>query len=339
MAQLLKKLIIVFAFVALVIISIAFIMQNVAKKPSNTAITPAQFNKFWGDEIKNKGALSAYKEFKNTNKKSQGVSRHINAHRIGELLYKFENTDAINICDISFNYGCMHGLFISATEKEGIGALNNLYDKCPKDSIPAEVVCQHSLGHGLLEYFGATDAGVKKAVARCYELKENNSLFGCASAVMMGYEFPYTQGDYDGVVKVMPAVKDPYALCQRFEAEYQDACYFSMPAWWIGAYKIDYPQVSEKCRDVSDPRQKDNCFTGTGRIISLLEDFNVNSVIEKCGLIEDSFVEKCLDGAAQSFSILRSNNTQAKDQICKLLSDQYNYSCSNESQTKQKLKS
>ncbi|HVT01183.1 MAG TPA: hypothetical protein VHE53_03025, partial [Patescibacteria group bacterium] len=286
------------------------------------------FEERWKSEIKIKGPKIAYQDLKKEYKNYKSPAQHVAAHLMGELLYDALGMEAIAICDSSFQYGCYHGVFISASVDKGADIASQLNTICLSSDlwVPA---CQHGIGHGLVEYYGNSKTGLLKALVKCDELVGNTAIAGCADGALMEYEFPSSDDPDDIRPQIREMVSNnPHEICNIVSGDLsRRSCYFSMPQWWFLTFKDGYKHVGQICETVKSDKEKEACFIGIGGDVVLRNNFDKERAMSVCNTMpnEDSRAS-CLHGAYWIITSL-SPKTENSSSLCNVLNDDRKTEC------------
>jgi len=272
----------------------------------------AAYNRpYWEQQISAHGAARAYAEFVQTNAAAPRNRQHFSAHAMGAALYTKLGMSGIAVCDQTFAFGCYHGLASKAIAEGGEKAIQALDAECThafgKQEFNLMSMCQHGIGHGILEYVGYQDLG--QALEMCTSLVDQPApRVGCTSGVFMEYFTPLAvQGE-----GMEPALRPfdsatPYAPCPSVAAAFQQSCYFELGQALRQTPDSEYLSV---CAGLSGvPRT--NCFLGVGTDFARIPD--PEQVVVRCEAAapEDAFF--CRAGAAWGYS---GDGTQRSQEMC-----------------------
>lgn len=242
----------------------------------------------------------------------QNYNQHAVGHIFGEMLYKKEGVYGIKICDDAFWWGCYHSLTSLAIIENGVDIIPELIINCGEKSD----FCEHGIGHGLLEYFGAK--GMDEALKAC------SSFFGerdsCLTGIFMEYNFPL------GTARA-PTNKDYYKPCGSLLEIYQGACYFELPRWWERVFKSDFEKVGKLCSLIDFEENKNQCFLGVGEIVSLITSHELDSTISLCEKMSTTTgIAYCKIGASIGFSTVSGKSGEAPN-VCRGIEKKYREQC------------
>lgn len=212
------------------------------------------------------GGNNAYADFKENLSADSPNVQHREAHLFGRALYNVLGDKAMGVCDDSFMYGCIHEFVARALAEHGIGYAHVLNMFCLGFGQHAHF-CQHGLGHGLVSYFGYSDAMIDHALRICGQLPGNGPIGGCRGGVFMEYNFQTLLETYANVRRVDP--QDLETPCSDFFGESYMACVYWMPQWLrraeyasLDAYHA-VQKIGVVCTHVKS-EYRDVCFQGIG---------------------------------------------------------------------------
>ena len=269
-----------------------------------------------------------YEVFKNRYSQIDQTKVHNLAHWIGTEIYSPGGMDGLLICDEAFSYGCYHGFFIKAFEKEGKDLYQSGDKYCFGDgSQPLKYGgCIHGLGHGVLYLNGYDLEGLKSALKDCESLSSISSINGCNNGVFMEYNTRTMQSLDSGEIELRPLDNNnPLEPCNEINDKYANDCYFEQPAWWAGVYFNDFQKMVELCEGVVEKTAKENCFGGIGRMIPVVDGYQGNKVKEICMSISGgSYQSYCIE---KSVEVLLGIGKQDSMGFCDLLSTDFAKSC------------
>ncbi|HVZ66673.1 MAG TPA: hypothetical protein VG917_00245 [Patescibacteria group bacterium] len=302
-------------FASVLIVCGVYIRNSKAKIPDMEQSVDS-FNSFWKKEISTKGGYIAYKEFKESNFHKKPEMQHLAAHFIGSDLYDVLGYKAITICDLSYRYGCYHGVFSSAIKEGGLSVVSKLDEKCFGGKI-LPTPCQHGIGHGLMEYFGEGKGAAEKSLNECSKLRFNKNYAGCSYGVFMEYELNLAESFQS--VNLISKKYSSFQICDGFAKKRdRESCFFTMPKWWRLFYGDSYSKIGKMCGEISDDKA---CFMGLGRDILSQQNYNVRNTIVLCKKISNSNnLVNCLSGAYLAYLNLIPNKKNFAIQLCDGLS-------------------
>lgn len=269
-----------------------------------------------------------YELFKDRYSQIDQTKVHNLAHWIGTEIYSHGGMDGLLICDEAFSYGCYHGFFIKAFEKEGKDLYQSGDRYCFGDgSQPLKYGgCIHGLGHGVLYLNGYDINGLKGALEDCESLASISSISGCNNGVFMEYNTRTMQSLDTGEIELRPLdSNNPLEPCNEIDGKYSNDCYFEQPAWWAGVYFNDFQKMVELCEGVIGKSSKENCFGGVGRMIPIVDQYQGNKIKEVCMSISSgSYQSYCIE---KSVEVLLGVGKQDSMGFCNLLSADFAKQC------------
>lgn len=228
-------------------------------------------------------------------------SQHNAAHVYGETLFDVAGKKGMRVCDAQFNYGCYHGFLSRAISQEGLKVVARLDAECRK--VDPETVCQHGIGHGILEYLGHTK--INEALAVCDMTRQPDPLAGCTSGVFMEYNVPLMESS-DGVLSLdprpIPDIRNPHDICGTVAEKYRQSCYHELPQWWQFVYERDFATLGRFCEQVADLASQAACFKGIAKLIPSSTNYDPKETITRCHMLSSrDRVTDCIVDAAWSF--------------------------------------
>lgn len=229
---------------------------------------------YWKEKIQDVGPGGAY-EVLVSFLSADGFTpqeQHLVAHMFGAAAYQIAGVNSLLFCDDQFSYGCQHEVVAHAISDYSIAFADELNEVCASKGGIAGEVCQHGLGHGILEYFGDDGRGLNAALDLCTSLGNLGSLNGCYGGVFMEYNL-------GNLVDSQPVYRIPHRdglsyPCAVVSENTQPACFARLPQWWILAVYDGPPGESssvlgEWCRKEAPSDQLLNaCAFGLGRAFS-----------------------------------------------------------------------
>lgn len=233
----------------------------------------------WTEEIQRGGPKAAYEAFR-TMYPEQSVVSHQAMHLFADLLYDDTGIDALSLCDGSASFGCFHQLSIRAYQEYGADATNKLNALCNEN-----VACIHGIGHGLREYYG----DVAKALYACSTSQSTDrQKVACEAGAFMDYLTPLTVDDGNLTIESRPYdARNPFSPCtdEGIPKEFDDACYRSVPSWWMRSGHVSVTQAGTLCLQLSsDIRYR--CFYGIGIELAVISGNDVARVKRACDTMQ-----------------------------------------------------
>jgi hypothetical protein len=218
-------------------------------------------------------------------------------HVLGELLYKKEGMGALEICDDRFGFACFHQVAIEAIRERGEGVISSLSSVC---SVANGGLCIHGIGHGILEYYGSDDQGLRRGLQACADFLDPVYGGNCADGVFMEY-----QGVLFGGEESPRTIEgtDSFRMCDTaVPLRFKNECFRSLGRWWISYYR-DVGRGEEVCAAVPAQYQS-SCYFGIGSYFPLIMNFEAERVYAACAdLLAVSARSFCTSGARLQMSI------------------------------------
>lgn len=239
---------------------------------------------YWAGRIEAVGGSRAYKELSSYLADKEAFTQHDVAHFFGRALYTTEGVEGVAVCDEHFTSGCLHEFIARAIISEGLSNVDLLDAACSRSTSPmAFTMCQHGVGHGVLAYLGFSEKNLAEALAVCKALPNVGVLEGCYSGVFMEYN-----------VRGMVSLNTPrpmtegamYLPCLNLPEEYQSACIYRQPQWWLATI-----------------------FAGRTNDVVVYKDMGQ---LCKTGNLSKKLVRNCIEGVA---IMLRIDTTASRNQI------------------------
>lgn len=257
--------------------------------------------KYWSARIAAIGADSAYREFIDSYKNASYNVQHPAAHLMGNLLYTELALKGMLVCDSSFGFGCYHQFFMDALGERGLRIIPALDAECLTKYGKFGTGCQHGIGHGLGEFFGYTDEGLRKALAACSETTTVTPYFGCASGVFMQYNKPVS---FDGTaltgqVRSLDRQQPLYPCDTVVSEPWKTVCFYALGNWWFDNF-LPVSTAGSYCQDAPSSYQ-DDCYLGVGSALVWRVGYDIASVKQSCAEMPQQGRALCRAGAAWSF--------------------------------------
>lgn len=238
--------------------------------------------------------------------------QHNVAHMLGETIYRHDGLRGVTVCDGEFNYGCYHGFFARAVQSEGVSVLAPLDNECTQLPDGRASVCQHGLGHGLIEFFGTK--GLISALDACTTLEQPNPVAGCTSGVFMGFNLRFESASDDQFITVARPImqnESPYAPCDIVPERFRQSCFHELPQWWNQVFEGDFTKLGALCAAIADSSLRTQCVQGIGGIAASSARYDVAATSALCGMLHTSEdINACVVTASWSFE--ENNGAQDK---------------------------
>src|SRR5690606_31793579 len=121
----------------------------------------------------------------------------------GASLYAQTGADGFSACPHDFLEGCAHEFVGRALVEHGTSFAETMVSIC-NASGTVEARCMHSIGHGVLGYFGYDTEALLQALLICGAL-EHTPWSSCGDGVFMEYSLRLlASGDSGGTLEVRP---------------------------------------------------------------------------------------------------------------------------------------
>lgn len=263
----------------------------------------------WSRRIDDVGGKEAYQELKNKYKDLKPYDAHLYSHLFGTLLYIKLGAQGVSVCDDAFAYGCYHSYMGKAIQDQGIGVVNTLGAHCAENLRSMKMNpggCHHGIGHGILSYYGYTFHSLQRALATCYEFKNENEITPCEAGVYMEYDFRFMLLDEKATREFQE--NDPESPCKQLADNLKPYCYFSHGRWMIesltGTYPERFKKIGKICSAVEGEENKTQCFAGPGHVVGMYANYSIPTARQLCkqfspyGIV---YVNSCLSAAKGAY--------------------------------------
>ena len=288
--------------VLIVIAGVVGVALYTAQQPriSYSDTDPSYNRAYWEEQITHRGAPQAYRAFVEKNAIAPRNRQHFSAHAMGAAVYAQLGLPGIAVCDQRFAFGCYHGFTSRAIAEGGEQAITTLNTTC-RDTFGIEAfnlvsMCQHGLGHGILEYVGYQH--LTQALSMCASLVDQPApRVGCTSGVFMEYFTPLAQVNGGMEPALRPFDTDnPFDPCPSVPEAFQQSCYFELGQ---ALRQTEGSQYLSVCAQLSGvPRT--NCFLGVGTDMARIPD--PADVVARCEVAAPEDALFCRAGAAWGYS-------------------------------------
>jgi hypothetical protein len=232
-------------------------------------------------------AGASYTAFKERYEHEDFEITHGAAHLFGEILFEAAGVENVLVCDTDMNFGCYHGFVRAAVSSLGLEVIASLDAVCSSIGASGAPVCQHGIGHGILEYVGHTN--LADALDACASLDQPDPLAGCSGGVFMEYNVPFSigeRGEFQIAARPLIDLRYPYAPCDTLEnAAFSQSCYHELPQWWKQVYPEDYAEFGRFCQAVPERLDREACMGGIAKIIPQAANYEVEASATLCALL------------------------------------------------------
>lgn len=270
---------------------------------TNWTVDVTKEQSIWSSYIEKEGPKEAYSRLKEKYKNDDLDTQHIMGHLFGEILYSKKIKESLSICDKYFGYGCYHGFTVRFIVENGLNSIKEMDALCRKIEGLADGQCQHGIGHGLVEYFGAyTPEKMQKTIETCDELTNSKGIYSeCIIGAFMAYrETLSLDGDEFKVSFRGFDPQSPYSPCIESPARARGMCYAGLGLWLDIVFKQNYEKAGKYCYGVPIKEDRDLCYFGVGLFAATRSEYNVESTIEKCEQMPKNGKTMCFIGAYRS---------------------------------------
>lgn len=247
--------------------------------------------------IREAGGVGAYDLVKKEAQSLDVFERHGVGHRFGEILYNVEGVKGIQVCDGELSFGCFHSFTIAAIFDKGLSVANEIDLNCIEKYGILGHGCTHGIGHGLIEYFGATEEGLNNSLEVCRDLTYKGSVMGCKNGVFM--EFNHPSPSAEGKLRSSRQFDDnnSYYPCNKIKAEFEPACYYEQGKWIHRTFG-QLNEALDYCNALENGRNREVCLMGVGANAGEESNFDTQEAFAKCSyLSEGDGREFCVAGA------------------------------------------
>lgn len=277
---------------------------------------------------------------------------HLLGHVVGDVLYKQQGAEGIQICTEDFRNACSHSIVVGLFTDKGESALNEIEEACKKapGGPGAYTMCYHGLGHGILAYEGYE---LPKTIELCQKT---------ATAERGGQEYPecvsgavmeiISGGGHDRQIWARERPKylkadNPLYICSAdfMPEEARGRCYdYLTPYLWeaVGAdlgnpTEADFEKSFKLCEEVDEENYRNICFGGFGkefvglaqsrdiRRVDQMGDEKLKKIVDWCNIAGNKQgANACLMSALSSIYWGGENDYSASIRFCQAISDSEN---------------
>ncbi len=245
----------------------------------------------WAARIQELGASKAYEAFAASIAGLNPSDQHLLAHQFGGILHAEEGSKGIVACDGRFSWGCVHEVIARSIGEQGFGVIAEFGEHCRTlDPIGANS-CFHSIGHGIVGWYGYSKEHLKKSLASCdayFPDSSANPFGGCYSGVFMEFNLRTLTGE--GAAAYRPASDGDYhELCYSLPEQYQRTCAFDSYQWWL-TLSIDrsieaVSRIGKECRAYRTAAMVDACYRGVGDHWPITAVRSAADIRERCEVL------------------------------------------------------
>lgn len=303
---------------------------------------------YFTDLSNRKGAKYAFEVLKKADF-SPNTDTHLLGHVVGDILYKQQGAEGIQICTQDFRNACSHSIVVGLFTDKGEAALNEIKAACKKapGGQGAYTMCYHGLGHGIVAYEGYD---LSKTIGLCQKTgtqqHENSEYPECVSGAVMEI---ISGGGHDKELWVKQRPKylkpdHPFYICSSefMPEEARGRCYdYLTPYLWeVEGADMNNPseavfQKSFKlCNQIAEENYRNICFGGFGkefvglaqskdiRRVDQMDEGRLRQIVDWCNLAEEKAgIRECLAHALSSIFWGGENDYHASIRFCNVISD------------------
>lgn len=307
---------------------------------------------YFSNLAEKKGAKYAYEVLKIA-PTPPNIDLHLLAHVVGDILYRQEKADGIEVCTHDFRNACSHSIVIGLLIEEGEEGLLKINESCQKapGGSGAYTMCFHGLGHGVLAYTGYD---LPKAIELCkktgtheYNYNESAQCIGGTIMEIIGGGF-HDQELWEKQSKKYLRESDPLYPCTSdfMPEEGKWFCYVYLTPNLLKAAganlanpgPADFEKAFKFCDEIPeiDTMYRDVCYGGFGkefvvlaknrdvRNIENITNEELTTIYEWCLLARDEEgIKACINHALQSLYWGGENNRGVAVNFCSLVQNQF----------------
>jgi len=261
---------------------------------------------------------------------------HHVAHHVGhETAMVFgPSAQALALCPLSYNYGCVHGFFQHALGMKELSEADatHICADFPADSSKTRQSCYHGLGHGVMML---TDHDLQKSLSFCDGLDSPLAQQACWQGVFMENVDAAIEGQWQ---RGQFSLENPLAPCDQIDERHQYQCFINQSAWLMKFYKDDIAQASQAC--LKAPKASITpCLETVGLLTTstswqprLLPKAKPNEGFLDhawglCQQFPNSGVGDCVVGALDNLLNSGTADLQQAQDFCQLVGDPYRDRC------------
>jgi len=283
------KVALVMAGLFIATVTLAYSITVAHKIPTSPIQTHSSETRgYWTERIEEIGAERAYAEFANSMTDIAPIKQHTASHEFGAALYTVFGFEGIKTCDNRFLWGCFHEVMGETLAAHGLSVITDLQKICDGFSELQADACRHSIGHGLLAWFGYSDKNLEQALEACSSYitgSANNTLGGCYSGVFMEFTLR-TMGAPEGQNYKVDSPTQYYSICYGLSAEFRTTCAAqAIQSWILSTHEFSreaFFKFGELCRGFNSPLFVDYCYTGLGNHLPTDKSLSASEVIARC---------------------------------------------------------
>lgn len=257
---------------------------------------------YWSDEIRRIGVSDAADELVTQGERLSSPQSHVLAHAFGDALYDATGSEGLTACPADFSQGCAHELIGRTIVERGLDAVGDFFSACVRAGT-STYVCMHSIGHGILGYFGYDDTALTRALVVC-KAHDAHARSSCIDGVFMEYFLRFLAAGENGASSVRSLEGGQmYGPCASVDSFFGPACAFELPRWKLYFENPEltslqqFQNLESYCQGMSDNRLVRGCFEGVGALASIQAGNDVGEAVELCrGAEADASFLYCVTG-------------------------------------------
>lgn len=220
---------------------------------------------------------------------------HAFAHVIGEVLFEKSGEEGVTFCTPEYGYGCYHGVAGASFASRGMQAAVDLEGVCARLGSRDSFGCIHGIGHGILSFLG--EEKLVEALGACTPIQGNNEYAGgCFGGVFMEYNYRTMQSESGISLRPFDA-KRAYEPCATLPEQFQPACYYDQPSWWIASFGNSqnsgaaYARAGTLCDGAG--AYKTVCYRGIGNVVGPNSGYDISLILTACSNLPSSGIAFC----------------------------------------------
>ncbi len=239
---------------------------------------------------------------------------HELAHVVGRGLYNKFGLQGILNCDITFAYGCFHGVTQALMQVEGKDAIEQVETSCT-DYFPPDVNhnfsgCIHGMGHGLLTW---ENLNISSALMDCDILIDSYKNY-CYDGVFMEYSMDVPKSSVD--------MSDPWKFCEDMDVKYQYNCARYQAQTFQLQSNGNIQSIASDCNKTSNETFKATCLDGLGYYITQTSQGDLAQILGSCGNLKNNDYIHCVSGSAREVAFQEYSDWEnISSTLCNKLSD------------------
>lgn len=311
----------------------------------------AQLKEEFSDLAWKKGAQYAYGVLKKANL-PPNTDLHLLGHVVGDILYKQQGANGIQICTQDFRNACSHSIVVGLFTDKGENALSEIENSCGKapGGLGAYTMCYHGLGHGVLAYEGYDFQKTIKLCQKTGTSEHSNQEYPqCVSGAVME---TISGGFHDRWLWERERPKylktdNPFFICSPpfMPEEARSLCYnYITPYLWetIGANRgnptpEDFEKSFKLCDQILEENYRNTCYGGFGkefvglaqerdiRRVDQMDEGRLKKIIGWCNLAYNKQgVKACLGSALSSIYWGGENDRSGSIRFCRAIAEDEN---------------